>query len=45
MPRFFDPTPQQTRELEGIAAAVPAVQQTFVANHPQLTTADRKAHQ
>lgn len=45
MPRFFDPTPSQKQQLEEIAAAIPGVQQTFVANHPHLTAADRAAHQ
>jgi hypothetical protein len=45
MPTFFDPTPEQRRELEEIAAGIPAVQQTLTKNHPQLTMADRGAHQ
>jgi hypothetical protein len=45
MPDFFDPTPEQTRELEAIAAAIPDVQRTFVDNHPQLAGPDRGAHQ
>ena len=45
MSRFFDPTPQQARQLEEIAAAIPGVQKTFVDNHPRLTAADRAAHQ
>jgi hypothetical protein len=45
MPTFFDPTPEQRRELEKIAAGIPGVQQKLVSNHPQLTMADRGAHQ
>ena len=45
MSRFFDPTPEQAQQLEEIAAAIPGVQKTFVANHPHLTAADRAAHQ
>ena len=45
MPRFFDPTPQQSRQLEEIAAAIPGVQNALVANHSRLTAADRAAHQ
>lgn len=45
MARFFDPTPEERRALEGIAAGVPGVQRTFVERHPQMTMADRGAHQ
>jgi hypothetical protein len=45
MATFFDPTPEQKRELEEIAAGIPDVQQTLVRNHPQLTMPDRGAHQ
>ena len=45
MPKFFDPTPEQQRELEDIAAAIPGVQKTFVVNHPQREAPDRGAHQ
>ena len=45
MPKFFNPTPEQRRELEAIAAGIPGVQQTLVKNHPQLTMPDRGAHQ
>ncbi len=45
MARFFDPTPEERRALEQIAAEVPAVQQTFVERHPGMTAADRGAHQ
>lgn len=45
MPTFFDPTPDQRRELEQIAKGIGPVQQTLVNNHPRLTMADRGAHQ
>jgi hypothetical protein len=45
MPTFFDPSPEQRRVLEEIAAGIPGVQQNLVKNHPQLTMADRGAHQ
>jgi hypothetical protein len=45
MPTFFKPTPEQHRALEKIAAGIPKVQQTLVANHPQLAMPDRGAHQ
>jgi len=45
MPDFFDPTPEQRRELEHIADGIPAVQRTLVDNHPQLAMPDRGAHQ
>ena len=45
MSTFFDPTPQQRRDLEEIAAGIPGVQHTLVKNHPQLSMADRGAHQ
>jgi len=45
MAAFFDPTPEQRRELEEIAAGMPGVQQTLVKNHRQLTMPDRGAHQ
>ena len=45
MATFFDPTPEQKRELEQIAAGIPGVQQTLVRNHRQLTMPDRGAHQ
>lgn len=45
MPTFFNPTPEQRRELETIAAGIPGVQQTLVTNHPQLVMPDRGAHQ
>jgi hypothetical protein len=45
MPTFFDPSPEQRRVLEEIAAGIPGVQRTLVNNHPQLTMPDRGAHQ
>jgi hypothetical protein len=45
MPTFFNPTLEQRRELEAIAAGIPGVQQTLVANHAQLAMPDRGAHQ
>jgi hypothetical protein len=45
MSDFFDPTPEQRRELEHIADGIPAVQRTLVNNHPQLAMPDRGAHQ
>lgn len=45
MPTFFDPTPEQRHTLEQLAGEMPAVQQSLVRNHAQLTMADRGAHQ
>ena len=45
MATFFDPTPEQKRDLEKIAAGIPGVQQTLTSNHPQLSMPDRGAHQ
>ncbi len=45
MATFFDPAPEERRALEQIANQIPDVQQKLVRNHPQLTTADRAAHQ
>ncbi len=45
MPTFFDATPEQRHSLERLAGDVPAIQQTLISNHPQLTMADRGAHQ
>jgi hypothetical protein len=45
MARFYDPTPDERRALDEIANGIPGVQKTFVTNHPQLTMADRGAHQ
>jgi len=45
MATFFDPTPEERRKLEEIAAGIPEMQATLVRNHPQLTMPDRGAHQ
>ena len=45
MGAFFEPTPEQRRELEAIAAEIPEVQRGLVRNHAQLVMADRGAHQ
>ena len=45
MSSFFDPTADERRALEQIAAGVPEVQQTFVTKHSEMTMADRGAHQ
>jgi hypothetical protein len=45
MAAFFNPTPEERKALEDIAHGIPGVQQTLVANHPQLTRPDRGAHQ
>ena len=45
MSSFFDPTADERRAVEQIAAGIPEVQQTFVTKHPQMTMADRGAHQ
>jgi hypothetical protein len=45
MATFFDPTPDQKRVLDEIAAAIPGVQGTLRTNHPQLSMSDRGAHQ
>jgi hypothetical protein len=45
MSSFFDPTADERQALEQIAAGVPEVQQAFVTRHPQMTMADRGAHQ
>jgi hypothetical protein len=45
MPRFFAPSPAERAALEAAMAEIPAVQQTLVANHDQLTMPDRGAHQ
>jgi hypothetical protein len=45
MSSFFDPTPEQKKVLEQIADGIPAVQQSFVQQHPQMTVPDRGAHQ
>jgi hypothetical protein len=45
MPASFRPTPDERRVLDDLAAEIPGVQQTLVANHSQLTGPDRGAHQ
>ncbi len=45
MPPFFDPTPEEKAVLDALAAELPGIQRTLTANHPQLTGADRGAHQ
>ena len=45
MSAFFDPTPEERRVLDEIAAGIPGVQQKLMNNHPQLTMPDRGAHQ
>ena len=45
MSSFFDPTADERRAVEQIAAGIPDVQQAFVTKHPQMTMADRGAHQ
>jgi hypothetical protein len=45
MPQFYAPTPEQRRALEQLAEQVADVQRTLVANHPQLQSPDRGAHQ
>jgi hypothetical protein len=45
MPPFFDPTPEQRRELEQLAEQLPDIQQTLIRNSDQLTQPDRGAHQ
>lgn len=45
MPTFFNPTPEQRRALEQLAAQIPDVQRRLMDNHPRLTMADRGAHQ
>jgi hypothetical protein len=45
MPQFYSPTPEQRRALEQLAEQVADVQRTLVANHPQLQSPDRGAHQ
>jgi hypothetical protein len=39
------PTPDARRELEQLADEIPGIQQTLVANDPQLQQPDRGAHQ
>jgi len=45
MPTSFRPTPDERRILDTLAGEIPGVQETLVANHPQLTGPDRGAHQ
>ncbi len=45
MSTFFDPTPDDTRVLEGLAAEIPGIQRRLVQQHAQLTMPDRGAHQ
>ena len=45
MAQRYTPTPDERRALEQLAEEVAGVQQTLVANHPQLTQPDRGAHQ
>lgn len=43
--RFFDPTPDERVALEAIAAEIPGIQDALTHQHPDLTGADRGAHQ
>jgi hypothetical protein len=45
MSQFYAPTPEQRRALEQLAEQVADAQRTLVANHPQLQSPDRGAHQ
>jgi hypothetical protein len=45
MPTFFDPTPEEKRVLEALAAEIHDVQRTLVQNHDGLRGPDRAAHQ
>jgi hypothetical protein len=45
MSLFFDPTPEERRALEELAAEIPEIQQTLIRNSDQLTVPDRGAHQ
>jgi hypothetical protein len=45
MADFFNPTPDERRALDQLVSEIPAIQQTLVANHNQLTRPDRGAHQ
>ena len=45
MSQFYAPTPEQRRALEQLAEQVADIQRTLVANHPQLQSPDRGAHQ
>ena len=45
MAQRYSPKPEERRALERLAEEVAGVQQTLVANHPQLAQPDRGAHQ
>ena len=45
MAQRYSPSPEERRALEQLVEEVAGVQQTLVANHPQLTQPDRGAHQ
>jgi hypothetical protein len=45
MSQFYAPTPEQRHALEQLAEEVADIQRTLVANHPQLLSPDRGAHQ
>src|SRR5688572_3114538 len=45
MTQRYSPSPEERRALEQLAEEVAGVQQTLVANHPQLAQPDRGAHQ
>lgn len=45
MSQRYSPSPEERRALESLAEEVAGVQQTLVANHPQLAQPDRGAHQ
>jgi hypothetical protein len=45
MSQRYSPSPEERRALERLAEEVAGVQQTLVANHPQLAQPDRGAHQ
>jgi hypothetical protein len=45
MSQRYSPSPEERRALEQLAEEVAGVQQTLVANHPQLAQPDRGAHQ
>ena len=45
MAQRYSPSPEERRALEQLAEEVAGVQQTLVANHPQLAQPDRGAHQ
>ncbi len=45
MSQFYAPTPEQRRALEQLVGEVADIQRTLVANHPDLLSPDRGAHQ